>query len=158
MHGLCCSKASASYSVRCKATANTYRRPRHIVAWVRFHWSCEERCCERKRFSTAWFILAVSARARRCTPRMKHNRGFGFQSKVKDRFLNQRRWTCWYSCRKNHVSPVSDSQFSLTFWFEKRIFAVYITLRNGGFPSFLYYYLFNSSGVCWTFCNLLVGI
>ncbi len=138
MHGLCCSKASASYSARCKATANMYRRPRHIVAWVWFHWPREERCCEHKRFSTAWFILAVSAQARRCAPRMKHNRGFGFQSKVKDRFLNQRRWTCWYSCRKKHVSPVSDSQFSLTFWFEKLIFAV---SSSYAMEAFLHFYI-----------------
>ncbi len=85
--------------------------PQHIVAGVRFPWSREER-----RFSRAWFILATSARAWRCTPRTEHNGGFGFQTKVKDRFLNQRRWTCWYSCRKKHASPVS-SQFSFTFLF-----------------------------------------
>ncbi len=33
----------------------------------------------------AWFILATSARARRCAPRTERNGGFGFQTKVKDR-------------------------------------------------------------------------
>ncbi len=93
VHGLRCSKASASYSARCQ--------PQHIVAGVRFHWSREERRFQRERFSRAWFILAASARAWRCAQRTKRNRGFGFQTKVKDRFLNQRRWTCWYSCREN---------------------------------------------------------
>ncbi len=65
----------------------------------------------------AWFILAASAPARRCEQRTERNGGFGFQTKVKDRSLNQRRWTCWYSCRKKHASPVSNSQFSFTFLF-----------------------------------------
>ncbi len=108
VHGLRCSKASASYSARCQL--------QHIVAGVRFHWSREER-----RFfffvGRAWFILAASARARRCAQRTERNGGFGFQTKVKDCSLNQRRWTCWYSCRKKHASPVSDSQFSFTFLF-----------------------------------------
>ncbi len=62
-------------------------------------------------------LLAASARVRRCAQRTERNGGFGFQTKVKDRFLNQRRWTCWYSCGKKHASPVSDSQFSFTFLF-----------------------------------------
>ncbi len=38
------------------------------------------------------------------------NGGFGFQTKVKDRFLNQSRWTCWYSCRENiQVLSATDS-------------------------------------------------
>ncbi len=110
VHGLRCSKASASYSVRCQL--------QHIVAGVRFHWSCEEKRFQHERFRCrAWFILGASARARRCAQRTERNGGFGFQTKVKDRFLNQRRWTCWYSCRKKHASPVSDSQFSFTFLF-----------------------------------------
>ncbi len=45
--------------------------------------------------------MGASARARRCAQRTEHNGGFGFQTKVKDCFLTQRRWTCWYSCREN---------------------------------------------------------
>ncbi len=74
----------------------------------------------RERFSRAWFYTArvsesyseaaqkrrvyragaarahcaftrASAQARRCVQRTEHNGGFGFQTKVKDRFLNQRR-------------------------------------------------------------------
>ncbi len=48
--------------------------------------------------------------------------GFGFQTKVKDHFLNQRRWTCWYSCRENmQVLSATDSFlvwlfFLFSFW------------------------------------------
>ncbi len=88
--------------------------------------------------------------ARRCAKvraAEESNGGFGFQTKVKDSFLTQRRWTCWYSCREN-TSPVRDRQFSLTFCFhfEKLvIFAVYLTLHNGGFPYFFILLLFDSS-------------
>ncbi len=117
--------------------------PPHIVAGERFHWSREERCFQRERFRCrawfipifyslwfilaaqherfrcrAWFILAASARARRCTPQTEHNGGFGFQTKMKDRFLNQRRWTCWYSCRENmQVLSATDSLVLLFFLF-----------------------------------------
>ncbi len=39
---------------------------------------------------------------------------------------------------KKHGSPVSDSQFSFTFRFEKLVFAVYLTVRYGGYPCFFY--------------------
>ncbi len=90
--------------------------PRHIVAGVRFHWSREERHFLGGRFSRAWFILAVSARVRRCTPRTERNGGFGFQTKVKDRFLNQRRWTCWYSCRENMQVLSATASLVLLFF------------------------------------------
>ncbi len=120
-----------------------------ISVWKVGTWH-EERRFQRERFvGRAWFILAASARAWRCAQRTKCNGGFGFQTKVKDRFLNQRRWTCWYSCRKKHASPVSDSQFSFTFCFrfEKLIviFAVYLASRYGGFPYFFILLLFDSS-------------
>ncbi len=80
---VCCSKVSASYSVRAA-------EPRHIVAGVRFHWSREEMHIQRE---ASWVepTLTASAQARRCT-RTERNGGFGFQTKVKDCFLNQRRW------------------------------------------------------------------
>ncbi len=74
-------------------TART-AEPLHIVAGVRFHWSLEKRHFQHERFvGRAWFILAASTRARKCASRTEHNGGFGFQTKMKDRFLNQRRWT-----------------------------------------------------------------
>ncbi len=86
----------------------------NIVAGVRFHWSHEERRFQRERFRRAWYILGATARAQRCAQQTERNGGCGFQTKVKYHFLNQRRWTCWCSCRK---SPVSDRQFSFTFLF-----------------------------------------
>ncbi len=86
----------------------------------------------------AWFILAASARARRCAQRTEHDGVFGFQTKVKDRSLNQRRWTCWYSCRKKNMQVLSATAslvlLFFCFHFEKLIFAVYLTLRYGGVP------------------------
>ncbi len=107
--------------------------PLHIVAGVRFHWSREERRFQHERFSRfhwsreerrfqherfsrAWFILAASARARMCAPRTERNGGFGFQTKMKDRFLNQRRWTCWYSCGKNMQVLSATASLVLLFF------------------------------------------
>ncbi len=104
VHGLRCSKASASYSARCQ--------PQHIVAGVRYHWSREERRFQCERFSRAWFILAASARAQRT----ERNGGFGFQIKMKDCFLNQRRWTCWYSCRENMQVLSATASLVLLFF------------------------------------------
>ncbi len=54
--------------------------------------------------------MSASARAQRWAQRTEHNGGFGFQTKVKDCFLKQRRWTCWYSCRENmQVLSATDS-------------------------------------------------
>ncbi len=157
----------------CTALHTARCQLQHIVAGEIFHWSREERRFQRELFSRAWFTpvshrtrkqrqrrsgayaereqralivlsLAASARARRCAQRTERNGGFGFQTKVKDRFLNQRRWTCWYSCRENmQVLSATDSlvfvfwNFSFCFRFEKLvIFAVYLTLHYGGFPYF----------------------
>ncbi len=101
-------------------------QPQHIVAGERFHWSgasasvepgftphaqAEQRqrrsgaYAEREQRAPIVLSLATSARAWRCA-----SGGFGFQTKVKDRFLNQRRWTCWYSCRENmQVLSATDS-------------------------------------------------
>ncbi len=154
--------------------------PQHIVAGERFHWSREEWRFQRERFSRAWFTpvshrtrkqsrgSAEAARMqsgssacplcfhsprqheREGAQRTEHNWGFGFQTKVKDRFLNQRRWTCWYSCRKKHASPVSDSQFSYTFLFVfvlKSLLSLLFTSRYAmeAFLIFLILLLFDSS-------------
>ncbi len=88
-----------------------------------------------KPFSRAWFHTALRAeaeqkrrvcRAGAARPLCFHsacqqeregagNGGFGFQTKVKDCFLNQRRWTCWYSCREN--MQVLSATASFTFCF-----------------------------------------
>ncbi len=69
---------------------------------------------------------------------MERNGGFGFQTKMKDRFLNREGEYVGILVEKKHASPVSNSQFSFfsfCFRFEKFvIFAVYLTLRYGGFP------------------------
>ncbi len=113
--------------------------PLHIVEGVRFHWSREERRFQRERFvGRTWFILAASARAWRCAPRTEHNGGFGFQTKMKDRFLNQRRWTCWYSCgKKLQVLTVTASLVLLFFLFlfwKAYLCCLPHSLRYGGFP------------------------
>ncbi len=132
-------------------------QPQHIVAGEIFHWSREVRRFQREHFSRAWFTPVShrtrsrgSAEAARMqsgssvrplcfhSPRPhERNVGFGFQTKVKDRFLNQRRWTCWYSCRENmQVLSATASLVLLFFLFRFVIFAVYLTLHYGGFPYF----------------------
>ncbi len=93
--------------------------PRHIVAGVRSHRSREERRFYRKRFvGRAWFLLAASARARRCVQRTERNRGLDFQTKVKDRFLNQRSEHVGILEEKKHASPsVTTSLVLLVFLF-----------------------------------------
>ncbi len=83
-HGLRCSTVSAA-------------EPRHIVAGFRFHWSRDER----------WFQHEASGSG--VEPSGLSAGGFGFQTKLKDNFLNQRRWRCWYLCRKKHMQVQSAS-------------------------------------------------
>ncbi len=71
--GLRWSKPSASYSTCSRAARGTLKQESDFTDQVRFT---------------------------RCVQRTERNGGFGFQTNVKDRFLNQSRWTCWYSCRK----------------------------------------------------------
>ncbi len=73
----------------------------------RFNWSSEERRCQHKHFvGKAWFILVALTRA---------TEDFCSQTKVKDRFLNQRRGTCWYSCRKNMQVLSATASLVLVF-------------------------------------------
>ncbi len=76
-------------------------RPFHTARVCRAEAVQKRRVCRAGAACAHCAFTGVSARARRCTQRTERNGGFGFQTKVKDRFLNQRRWTCWYSCRKN---------------------------------------------------------
>ncbi len=129
------------------AAAHCSRRKISLITWRDFSASVEPALYFVCR---AWFILATSARAWRCAQRTERNGVFGFQTKKKDRFLNQRRWTCWYSCGKKHASPVSDSQFSYTFLFVfvlKSLLSLLFTSRYAmeAFLVFYYYYLFDYS-------------
>ncbi len=96
--------------------------------------------------------MGASARARRCA-----SGGFGFQTKVKDRFLNQRRWTCWYSCRENmQVLSATDSLVLLFVFVLKSLLSLpHVTLWRLS----LFFYII----IIWflsvqTFCYVLVGI
>ncbi len=85
----------------------------------------------------------ASARARRCAQRTEHNGGFGFQTKVKDCFLNQRRWTCWYSCRENmQVLSATDSLVWLFVFILKSLLSLpQVTLWRLSLFFLYYYYL-----------------
>ncbi len=58
----------------------------------------------------------------------EHNGGFGFQTKVKDCFLKQRRWACWYSCRENmQVLSGTDSLVWLFVFILKSLLSLLFT-------------------------------
>ncbi len=87
--------------------------------------------------------MAASARARRCAQQTEGSGGFGFQTKVKDCFLKQRRWTCWYSCRENmQVLSATDSLVWLFVFVLKSLLSLLFTSRYTmeAFLIFLYYY------------------
>ncbi len=84
--GCTCASAWSAAPKRLRAA-----EPQRIVAGVRFHWSCEEMYFQSERF-VGRATLTASARARRCMQQTERNGGFGFQTKVKDCFLNQRKW------------------------------------------------------------------
>ncbi len=86
--------------------------------------------------------MGASARARRCAQRTERNGGFGFQTKVKDCFLKQRRWT-WYSCRENmQVLSATDSLVWLFVFILKSLLSLLFTsgYTMEAFLIFLYYY------------------
>ncbi len=87
--------------------------------------------------------MGASAGARRCAQRTERNGGFGFQTKVKDCFLKQRRWTCWYSCREN--MQVLSATASLVWLFVFVLKSLLSLLFTSGYTMeafliFLYYY------------------
>ncbi len=87
--------------------------------------------------------MGASARARRCVQWTEHNGGFGFQTKVKDCFLKQRRWTCWYSCRENmQVLSATDSLVWLFVFILKSLLSLLFTscYTIEAFLIFVYYY------------------
>ncbi len=118
----------------CAAPNHARCQPQHIVAGERFLWSRASASVE----------PGFTARARRCTQRTERNGGFGFQTKVKGRFLKQRRWTCWYSCRENmQVLLATASLVLLLFVFVlKSLLSLLFTSRYTmeAFLIFLYYY------------------
>ncbi len=119
-----------------------------------------------KRFSRAWFHTARVSRAEAAQKRrvcragaarahcaftgrvstsakVLRSGGFGFQTKMKDRFLNQRRWTCWYSCRENmQVLSGTDSLVLLFVFVLKSLLSLLFTscYTMEAFLIFLYYY------------------
>ncbi len=108
VHGLRCSKTSAllhAHSVRCRAASQCSRSKisDHVKRVRRFQCQIFG--------SRAWFIFAASARAAKITRilRKQWRTGqriwFSSESKIKDCFLNQRRWTCWFClCCLSHVT------------------------------------------------------
>ncbi len=80
----------------------------------------------RERFSRAWFHTACVSRAEAApivlSLACQHKRegacsGRSAAEEVKDRFLNQRRWTCWYSCRENMQVLSATASLVLLFVF-----------------------------------------
>ncbi len=97
VHDLCCPKArvlpaaahcsrrkisliftGASASVEPGFTSHAEQRQRKSGAYA-----------EREQRAPIVLSLGASARVRRCAQRTERNGGFGFQTKVKDRFLNR---------------------------------------------------------------------
>ncbi len=155
VHGLRCSKARAL-----PAAAHCSRRKISLITCERFSraWFHTARVEQRQRRSGAYaeqeqrapivLSLGASAWARRCAQRTERNRGFGFQTKVKDRFLKQRRWTCWYSCRENmQVLSATDSLVLLFVFVLKSLLSLLFTSRYTmeAFLIFLILLLFDSS-------------
>ncbi len=150
----------------CAAPKRARCQPQHIVAGEKYftdHVKRGERFSSRAWFTPVsharvsraeaaqkWHVCRAGAARAHCaftrlvsTSAKVHaadgaQRRIGFQTKVKDRFLNQRSWTCWYSCRKNMQVLSATASLVLLFFlfsFEKLvIFAVYLTLHYGGFP------------------------
>ncbi len=150
VHGLCCSKAgtlpAAAHCSRRKISL--IRRERFSRAW--FHTArvsraeaAQKQCICRARAARAHcaFTRHVSTSAK-VRQRTECNGGFGFQTKVKDRFLNQRRWTCWYSCRENmQVLSAIDSLVWLFVFVLKSL----LSLPQEAFLIFFILLLFDSS-------------
>ncbi len=69
--------------------------------------SARAHCAFTRRFSTSAKVRAADGAQRRIL----------LLTKVKDRFLNQRRWTCWYSCRENMQVLSATASLVLLFVF-----------------------------------------
>ncbi len=99
-------------------------QPQHIVAGERFHGSREERSVSRAEAAQKQHVCRAGAARAHCAftrrirsmQRTERNGVFGFQTKVKDRFINQRRWTCWYSCRENMQVLSATASLVLLFF------------------------------------------
>ncbi len=92
-------------------------------------WAEQKQCVQNGRVSTSPKVRAAT----------EHNGGFGFQTKVKDHFLNQRRWTCWYSCRENmQVLSATDSLVWLFVFVLKSLLSLLFT-SGYTMEAFLFY-------------------
>ncbi len=155
--------AAPKHSASCRAVAHCSRSQISLITW--------REALSARAFNRAWFTpvshrtrkqsrgsaeaahmqsgsstpivlsLAASARVRRCAQRTVRNGGFGFQTKVKDHFLNQTRWTCWYSCREN-MQVLSATDSLVLLFFLKSLLSLLFTSRYTmeAFLIFLYYY------------------
>ncbi len=142
VHGLRCSKrAAASHSTCSRRKISLITCERFSRAWFHTARVSRAEAAQKRRVCRVGAARPLCFHSARQHERTERNGGFGFQTKVKDRFLKQRSEHVGIHLEKNDASPVSDSQLSFTFCFrfEKLvIFAVYLTLHYGGFPYFFY--------------------
>ncbi len=119
VHGLRCSKASASYSACCQpqekdftdhvkrgafsasASVEPGLRPFHTARVSRAEAAQKWRVCRAGAARAHCAFTRRVSRSAKVRAADGAQRRIWFQTKVKDCFLNQRRWTCWYSCREN---------------------------------------------------------
>ncbi len=146
VHGPCCSKARAlPAAAHCsRRKISLIRRERFSRAW--FH-TARVKAEQRQRRSGAYaeqeqrapIVLSLACQHEREGAR---SRGFGFQTKVKDRFLKQRRWTCWYSCRENmQVLSATDSLVLLFVFVLKSLLSLLFTSRYTMEAFLIFFYI-----------------
>ncbi len=140
-----CSKARAlPAAAHCsRRKISLIRCERFSRAW--FHTARRAEAAQKRHVCRAGAARAHCAFTRRVSTSAKvhaateHNGGFGFQTKAKDRFLNQRRWTCWYSCRENmQVLSVTDSLVLLFVFVLKSLLSLRFTSRYTMRRSFIF--------------------
>ncbi len=142
----------------CAAPKRARCQLQHIVAGERFHWSrasasvelVSHRTRKQSRGSAeATRMQSGSSMRPLCfhSPHQHQHECEGarsgrstIQTKVKDRFLNQRRWTCWYSFRENMQVLSATASLVLLFvlFWKLVIFAVYLTFTLWRLSLFFY--------------------
>ncbi len=159
--------AAPKHSASCRAVAHCSRSQIWLITW--------REALSARAFNRAWFTpvshrtckqsrgsaeaarmqsgssapivlsLAASARVRRCAQRTERSGGFGFQTKVKDRFLNQRRWTCWYSCREKMQVLWATDSLVLLFFLKSLLSLLFTSPTMEAFLIFFILLLFDST-------------
>ncbi len=125
-----CMVCAAPKRLLCSMLTACAAEPSHSAAGVRFLITWRERLFQCQIFgSRAWFIFAASARAAKITRilrklwRTGQRIWFSSESKIKDCFLNQRRWTCWFClCCLSHVTLWRLS-LNVLYLFDSLVFA-----------------------------------